>query len=105
MTAGGQDFVIDLAPEIFKSFDKVQATLVKQTHGEALMTPQFDTHLWTNLVSKMVFNLQSTRTIKHFRLARNTGLQYEYLVEKSFGTNGALCLQDVEYVYPDAGNL
>ena len=80
-TTGGRDFIIDLKPEAFKSFDKVQASLVKQTFGEALMTPSFDPKLWTDLVTNQVFKLQSSSSIKHFRVARNTELQFEYLLE------------------------
>ena len=104
-TTGGQEFHINLKPDVFKNFEKVQSALVKQTFGEAIMTPPFDHKLWTDLVTRQVFKLQSSNTMKHFRVARNIGLQVEYLIEKSLHTNGALRAEHIEVVYPDMGEL
>ena len=40
-------------------------------------------------------------TIKHQRPAKNIGLQFDYLVERSFEHRGVLQLTDVEVVFPD----
>ena len=66
-----------------------------------MFSPPFDKSLWTDLVTKLVFNLQSSGRMNHYRLARNTGLQIDYLLEKSFETNGALRVENVECVYPN----
>ena len=58
-TTGGQNFSLDLKPEVIKSFDQVQNSLVQQTHGEALFSPPFDKSLWTDFITKLVFRLQS----------------------------------------------
>ena len=63
------------------------------------MNRPIENHLWTEFVPKLLFDVKDQ--IKHQRPARNIGLQFEYLLEKSFDHRGVLQLEDLEVVYPD----
>ena len=59
----------------------------------------FENNLWTEFVPKLLFDVKDV--IAHQRPAKNIGLQFDYLQEKSLEHRGVLQLQDVEVVYPD----
>ena len=48
---------------------------------------------------KLLFDARAS--IRHQRPAKNIGLQFDYLLERSFEHRGILQLKDVEVVYPD----
>ena len=63
-----------------------------------ILNRPIDNSQWTEFVPRLLFDARAS--IKHQRPARNIGLQFEYLLEKSFEHRGVLQLKDVEVVYP-----
>ena len=72
---------------------------MNKTYGRLILNRPIENHLWTEFVSKLLFDVKDQ--IKHQRPARNIGLQFEYLLEKSFEHRGVLQIEDLEVVYPD----
>ena len=87
------------ASDFQTSFKKCHDTITKKTFGRMILNRPFDNNLWTEFVPKLLFDVKDV--IKHQRPAKNIGLQFDYLLEKSFEHRGVLQLQDVEVVYPD----
>ena len=87
------------ATDFLNSFNKCHETIMTKTYGRLVLNRPIENSAWTDFVPKLLFDVKDT--IRHQRPAKNIGLQYDYLVEKSFEHGGVLQLQDVEVVYPD----
>ena len=62
------------------------------------MYKSFDNNLWVDFVLRLLVDQRDT--ILKQRPARNIGLAFNYLQERSFHTLGRLNIEDVEMVYP-----
>jgi hypothetical protein len=87
------------ATDFQNSFKKCHETIMNKTYGRLVLNRPIENNLWTEFVPKLLFDVKDE--IKHQRPATNIGLQFGYLMERSFEHRGALQLQDVEIVYPD----
>jgi hypothetical protein len=87
------------ATEFQNSFKKVHETIMNKTYGRLVLNRPIENRLWTTFVPRLLFDVKDT--IKHIRPAKNIGLQFDYLLERSFAHHGVLQLEDVEVVYPD----
>ena len=98
--AGGDSFMVNFkAIEFQNSFKKVHETIMNKTYGRLVLNRPIDNSIWTEFVPKLLFDVKDT--IRHQRPAKNIGLQFDYLLERSFAHRGVLQLEDVEVVYPD----
>lgn len=86
------------ATEFQNSFKKVHETIMNKTYGRLVLNRPIENSLWMEFVPKLLFDVKDT--IKHQRPAKNIGLQFDYLMERSFVHHGVLQLDDVEVVYP-----
>ena len=87
------------ATDFQNSFKKCHETIMNKTYGRLVLNRPIENNLWTEFVPKLLFDVKDQ--IKHQRPAKNIGLQFEYLLERSFEHRGVLQLDDVEVVYPD----
>ena len=87
------------AADFQNSFKKCHETIMNKTFGRLILNRPIENHLWTEFVPKLLFDVKDE--IKHQRPAKNIGLQFDYLVERSFEHRGVLQLKDLEVVYPD----
>ena len=86
------------ATDFQSSFTKVHQTIVDKTYGRMILNRPIENSQWREFVPKLLFDARAS--IRHQRPAKNIGLQFDYLIEKSFEHRGILQLQDVEIVYP-----
>lgn len=98
--AGGDTFMVNFkATDFQNSFKKVHETIMNKTYGRLVLNRPIENSLWTSFVPRLLFDAKDS--IKHIRPAKNIGLQFDYLLERSFAHHGVLQLDDVEIVYPD----
>ena len=69
----------------------------KQAVGDIILYKSFDNSLWVDFILRHFID---QITILKQRPAKNIGLAYSYLVEKSFGLE-SLDVNHVEIVYPN----
>ena len=86
------------ATDFQNSFRKCHETIIDKTYGRMVLNRPIDNSLWTEFVPRLLFDARAA--IRHQRPAKNIGLQFDYLLEKSFEHRGILQLKDVEIVYP-----
>ena len=70
----------------------------KQAGGDIILYKSFDNSLWVDFILRLLIDQRIT--ILKQRPAKNIGLAYSYLVEKSFGLE-SLDVNHVEIVYPN----
>ena len=70
----------------------------KQATGDMILYKSFNNSLWVDFILRLLVDQRNS--ILKQRPARNIGLQYSYLVEKSFNL-GCLNIDDVQMVYPE----
>ena len=98
--AGGSTFMVNFKATDFQtSFRKCHETIMNKTYGRLVLNRPIENSVWTDFVPKLLFDVKDN--IKHQRPAKNIGLQFDYLLERSFEHRGVLQLNDVEVVYPD----
>ena len=97
--AGGSSFKVNFrATDFQNSFRKCHETIIDKTFGRMVLNRPIDNSQWTEFVPRLLFDARAA--IRHQRPAKNIGLQFDYLLEKSFEHRGILQLKDVEIVYP-----
>ena len=96
--AGNLHTIVFNSDDFENNFKKVHTTIKKQAIGDIILYKSFDNHLWIDFVLRLLVDQRDT--ILKQRPARNIGLAFSYLQERSFHTLGRLNLDDIEMVYP-----
>ena len=86
------------AAEFQSSFKKCHETIIEKTYGRMILNRPIENTHWVEFIPRLLYDVKDN--IKYQRPAKNIGLQFDYLVERSFSHRGALQLEDVEVVYP-----